>query len=624
MRVRTVISSNSGYYRRRSSHPFREHWRRRRQICRRYYFYNRKPKGMRNIIKPLPLVWNNIRQNGLFADAFIESSDNLSYRVHRVILAASSDYFRAAFANPLRESSSKILLDFPSSVVECLIEFCYTGVCTVNSDNVESLLAAADEIGILGLIELCCSFLQNHINVKNCWRTHVFCKTYFCGKIAAEARRYVLDHFTEFFQQQEEFLAMSKDDVVSLLSDEFLNVRKEEQVFFAADKWIKHDLTNRQQFATDLLSCVRINFLPKSFYLQNIVTASYFEHVEQSVRDRMARAIVHSPMRLRTTAWSNTDLLLDSAPTFLPRIPHEIVFAIGGWSNGSPTNRIETYDVRANCWFPFHKRDFLSRAYHGVICVNSLIYVIGGFNGSVHFNSVRCFDPVLGFWTEKSCMHHARCYVSCVELDGYIYAIGGFDGNERLSHVEKYSIEKNQWEQVSPMKRARSDAGATVFKNMIYIAGGFSGHMILSSVEVYDPNKDIWSPIVHMYQPRSGVSLITYKGFIYALGGFNGHERLRTVERFHPNFVFWEEVLPMNIPRSNFACTILEDVIFVVGGFNGNLPIPLTECFDGTRWQPLAPMEISRSALAICTLSGLPNTEAYSLSGKLKIRRTFH
>lgn len=33
-----------------------------------------------------------------------------------------------------------------------------------------------------------------------------------------------------------------------------------------------------------------------------------------------------------------------------PRVPHEVLFAIGGWSGGSPTNFIETYDTRADRW----------------------------------------------------------------------------------------------------------------------------------------------------------------------------------------------------------------------------------------------------------------------------------
>jgi len=33
-----------------------------------------------------------------------------------------------------------------------------------------------------------------------------------------------------------------------------------------------------------------------------------------------------------------------------PRLPHEILLAVGGWSGGAPTNTIEAYDNRANRW----------------------------------------------------------------------------------------------------------------------------------------------------------------------------------------------------------------------------------------------------------------------------------
>ena len=33
-----------------------------------------------------------------------------------------------------------------------------------------------------------------------------------------------------------------------------------------------------------------------------------------------------------------------------PRICREVVFAIGGWSGGSPISFFETYDARADQW----------------------------------------------------------------------------------------------------------------------------------------------------------------------------------------------------------------------------------------------------------------------------------
>jgi len=35
-------------------------------------------------------------------------------------------------------------------------------------------------------------------------------------------------------------------------------------------------------------------------------------------------------------------------PIARPRVPYEILFAIGGWSTGSPTSFVETYDTRCD------------------------------------------------------------------------------------------------------------------------------------------------------------------------------------------------------------------------------------------------------------------------------------
>jgi len=67
---------------------------------------------------------------------------------------------------------------------------------------------------------------------------------------------------------------------------------------------------------------------------------------------------------------------------------------------------------RADRWFLSVNTDVTPRAYHGLCALNNLIYMIGGFDGHEHFNTVRCFDPVTKEWRERACMYHARCYVS--------------------------------------------------------------------------------------------------------------------------------------------------------------------------------------------------------------------
>lgn len=62
----------------------------------------------------------------------------------------------------------------------------------------------------------------------------------------------------------------------------------------------------------------------------------------------------------------------------MPRLPHEILFAIAGWSNGSPQSIIESYDTRADRWNRIGYEDPIgARAYHGTAELNGCLYCIG-------------------------------------------------------------------------------------------------------------------------------------------------------------------------------------------------------------------------------------------------------
>lgn len=144
-----------------------------------------------------------------------------------------------------------------------------------------------------------------------------------------------------------------------------------------------------------------------------------------------------------------------------PRLPHEVLFVIGGWSGGNPTNRIETYDSRADRWINVEHVDNAGpRAYHGTVVIGYKIYVIGGFDGMEYFNTCRSFDPIKKDWKEIAPMHAKRCYVSTAVLNNVIYAMGGYDGHQRQNTAEKYEYKQNQWTLIAPMNCQRSDASA--------------------------------------------------------------------------------------------------------------------------------------------------------------------
>ena len=144
-----------------------------------------------------------------------------------------------------------------------------------------------------------------------------------------------------------------------------------------------------------------------------------------------------------------------------PRLPYAVLFTMGGWSGDSPTNAIQTYDVRANQWVNITCEQASPFAYHGTAYLKGFVYIIGGFDSVNYFSSVKQFDLLKKTWQQVAPMHSRRCYVCVTILNDFIYAMGGFDGYTCLNTAERYEPERNQWTLIAPMHEKRSDASAT-------------------------------------------------------------------------------------------------------------------------------------------------------------------
>lgn len=98
---------------------------------------------------------------------------------------------------------------------------------------------------------------------------------------------------------------------------------------------------------------------------------------------------------------SNSDKEFLTPLLAIPRLPHEVIFTIGGWFDGGPRSMIEAYDTRADRWIKVSEEDPDGpRAYHGAAAIDHKIYCIGGYNGIENFNSCRVFDVVERKWQE--------------------------------------------------------------------------------------------------------------------------------------------------------------------------------------------------------------------------------
>ncbi|GFY61877.1 kelch-like protein 10 [Trichonephila inaurata madagascariensis] len=249
--------------------------------------------------------------------------------------------------------------------------------------------------------------------------------------------------------------------------------------------------------------------------------------------------------------------------------PSNLVFVALGWSGNAPAVTIEAYHPIANKWFYIPQNVFVKRAYHGVVMMGILIYVIGGFDGRLCHSTTFCFNIQNRRWYMRPPMMAARCYVTALAFRGMVYALGGYNGDERFRSCERFDPRIRQWRYFSSMNARRSDASGAVHNGKVYVCGGFDGIQVQKSAEIYDPEQDQWTLVPDMLGPRSGQILVSYQGTLLVIGGFDGEIRLRTVERFDEEKNAWVEHVPLHSTRSNFAAAVLDDHLYVIGGYNG-------------------------------------------------------
>ncbi|XP_043194053.1 kelch-like protein 10 [Amphibalanus amphitrite] len=557
---------------------------------------------------------NELRQQKLLCDAIIRLEDGSAFSIHRALMSACSPYFRALFTTSLHENERTDILirDVSFEAMRLVIEYAYTRNTLVDADNVEMLLRTADYFNIEGMLKDCCSFLMTEIGPRNCFGIKKFASFYGCVELEREIHNYIMRNFVDIAHapDNEELLNLPADEMCEILGADNLNVKNEEVVWETMLNWIERDPQNRKQHIHKLMKQIRLGLLETSYFVEKVKNHPYV------IENEDCRPLIIETLKFiyDLEMITQRDGEVTTPELARPRVPHEILFAIGGWSGGSPTNFIETYDTRADRWVKVKEVDPSGpRAYHGTAVIGFDIYVIGGFDGMDYFNSCRCFNAVTKQWREVGPMNARRCYVSVGILDGYIYAMGGYDGHHRQNTVERYNPRTNQWSMVVPMHMQRSDACATTLNGKIYIAGGFNGQECMNSSEMFDPETSQWTMLAPMRCRRSGVSCIGYHNQLYVLGGFNGISRMCSGEKYNPETETWTPIPDMYNPRSNFAIEVIDDMIFAIGGFNGVTTIYHVECYDdkNSEWYEATDMNIYRSALSACVIIGPPNVSDY-------------
>lgn len=203
-----------------------------------------------------------LRRNGELCDVELAVDQNC-FRAHRVVLAASSMYFRAMFCRQMAESGQRrvVIQGVDGEALESLIKFAYTCTLEINEENAQSLLAASNFLQMLRASEACCKFLQERLDSSNCLDVADFAEFQSCGELLEAALKFARQNFSEV-SKHERFLQISYSRMKHFMSRNDLHLSDgEEVVFQALTRWSRSNLSEQQVHFAELLDLVKLPLL---------------------------------------------------------------------------------------------------------------------------------------------------------------------------------------------------------------------------------------------------------------------------------------------------------------------------------------------------------------------------
>ncbi|XP_073533203.1 kelch-like protein 18 isoform X1 [Phyllobates terribilis] len=536
-------------------------------------------------------VMEEIRRQGKLCDVTLKVGEH-KFSAHRIVLAASIPYFHAMFTNDMMECKQDeiVMQGMDPSALEALINFAYNGHLAIDQQNVQSLLMGASFLQLQNIKDACCAFLKERLHPKNCLGVRQFAETMMCAVLYDAANRFIHEHFVEV-SMSEEFLALSFDEVLELVSRDELNVKAEEQVFEAVLAWVRYDREQRELFLPELLTRVRLP-LCRPHFLTDRVQQDDLVRCCHKCRDLVDEAKDYHLMPERRPHL----LAFKTRPRCCTSIAG-LIYAVGGLNSaahfyaGDSLNVVEVFDPIANRWEKCQPMT-TARSRVGVAVVNGLLYAIGGYDGQSRLSTVEVYNPESDSWTKVGSMNSKRSAMGTVVLDGQIYVCGGYDGNCSLNSVETYSPETDKWSVVTPMSSNRSAAGVTVFEGRIYVSGGHDGLQIFNTVEYYNHHTATWHPVASMLNKRCRHGAASLGSKMFISGGYDGSAFLSVAEVYNSMGDQWYLITPMNTRRSRVSLVANCGRLYAVGGYDGQSNLNSVEMYDPetNRWTFMAPM----------------------------------
>ena len=202
------------------------------------------------------------RKQGEFIDVGLKVGEEI-FSVHRIVLAASSDYFHAMFAHGMKESNQEVIELKDEGISAAALKIGNQ----FKSKNVFEVLVAADHVQVTSVVQQCCDYLQTHFGDQPRFDLQTYCRVSAIAdrhglKDLQEATQTKMAYIYKEISESEEFLShIDADKLLNLLSRDDLSAPSETFVFKSVMQWIKHKKEERMAVAAKVIGAVRLGLV---------------------------------------------------------------------------------------------------------------------------------------------------------------------------------------------------------------------------------------------------------------------------------------------------------------------------------------------------------------------------
>ncbi|XP_055355152.1 kelch-like protein 17 [Paramacrobiotus metropolitanus] len=455
------------------------------------------------------------------------------------------------FLSGMKESTQEViqLRNISHTILSELIDYCYMEDILLTDSNVQSLLIAASFLDIVTIVDACCKFMENRIDVQNCLMVYCFADS--AGQknaaLARQAKALILQCFVSV-SQQPEFLEVPDEKVIDIIRSDDLQVPCEDQVLLAVIRWLQHDPVQRRCKFWEILQCVRPT------YLSPRCSNDYLLACINAFKDCAGgEALLRQSDYLQVLPGCDAGVLSSRSVARKSYGIENIIICAGGHRDTSWTSlmdSVEGFNPITSKWRQLAQLPY-SVAKTGLVVINNELFLCGGIIG---FDDSRVTPRAIRY-----------------DLAGHIYAVGGHGTDTHtLATVERYDVTTNQWTYVASLPTPLVKFAIVGYDGQLFVFGGCTSNVLTATdfAFCYDPNADVWFELPRMPTARFRASAcVGCDGWIYVMGGKSG-SALSCVEAYNTTTKQWIKKCDICRPLRCASAFCVENKIYVLGGLN--------------------------------------------------------